>query len=178
MKIVRRWLATMECRLLSSAGLGAGWSLLSPCWRLKILTWLAVIHAVTCRSCAGHLSIGASRGVPLWHSRVPAGDITCELYCSNLISGKPVSQYALYSLIFSPLRSIINREQHKKYPYNQFSHNRQYTECSIVKACTSCINFKVGVSLGHGFVSLLVVLDSIPSKEKCFEAPLLAQHLP
>ena len=39
---------------------------------------------------------------------------------SNLISGKPVSQYALYSLIFSPLRSIINREQHEKYPYNIF----------------------------------------------------------
>jgi len=29
----------------------------------------------------------------------------------------------------------------------------------------SFINFKVGVLLGHGFVSLLVVLDSIPSKE-------------
>ena len=51
----------------------------------------------------------------------------------NLISGKPVSQYALYSLIFSPLRSIVNREQHEKYPYNQSSHNRKYTECSIVK---------------------------------------------
>jgi len=62
MKIVRRWLATMECRLLCSAGLGAGWSSLGPCWRLKILAWLVVIHAVTRRSCAGHLSIGASRG--------------------------------------------------------------------------------------------------------------------
>jgi len=27
------------------------------------------------------------------------------------------------------------------------------------------IDFKVGVSLGHGFVSLLVVLDSVPSEE-------------
>ena len=84
---------------------------------------------------------------------------------SNLISGKLFSQYALYSLIFSPLRSIINREQHKKYPYNQSSHNRKYMECLIVKACASFINFKVGVSLGHCFVSLLVVLESVPSKE-------------
>jgi len=83
---------------------------------------------------------------------------------SNLISGKPVSQYTLYSL-FGPLHSTINREQHEKYPYNQFSHNRKYTECLIVKARTSFIDFKVGVLLGHGFVLLLVVLDSIPSKE-------------
>ena len=48
----------------------------------KILAWLAIIHAVTRRSCAGHVSIGGSRGVPLWHSRVPAGDVTCELYCT------------------------------------------------------------------------------------------------
>ena len=84
---------------------------------------------------------------------------------SNLFSGKPISQYALYSLIFSPLCSVINREQHKNYPYNQSSHNRKYTECSIIKVCASFINFKVGVSLGHGFVLLLVVLNSVPSKE-------------
>ena len=36
-----------------------------------------------------------------------------------LISGKSISRYASYSLIFSPLRSIINREQHEKYLYNQ-----------------------------------------------------------
>jgi len=36
----------------------------------------------------------------------------------------------------------------------------------------------VGVSLGHGFVSLLVVLDSVASEELMFEAPLLVQHLP
>ena len=53
---------------------------------------------------------------------------------SYLISGKPISQYALYSLIFSPSRSIINRKQHEKYPYNQSSHNTKYTECSIVEA--------------------------------------------
>ena len=64
-----------------SAGLGAGWFLWCPCWRLKILVWLGIIHAVTRRSCAGHVSIGASPGVPLWHSRVPEGDLTCELYC-------------------------------------------------------------------------------------------------
>ena len=64
-----------------------------------------------------------------------------------------------------PLRSIINREQHENYPYNQSSHNRKYTECSIVKMRASFIDFKVGVSLGHGFVLLLVVLDSVPSKE-------------
>ena len=78
---MRRWLATMECRLLWSAGLGAGWSLRCSCWWLKVLAWVAIIHAVTRRSCAGHVSIGASQGVPLWHLRVSAGDITCELYC-------------------------------------------------------------------------------------------------
>jgi len=56
---------------------------------------------------------------------------------SNLISGKPVSQYALYSLIFSPLRSVINWEQHEKYPYNQSSHTRKYTEWSIADLSTS-----------------------------------------
>ena len=29
-----------------------------------------------------HVSIGASRGAPLWYSQMPAGDVTCELYCS------------------------------------------------------------------------------------------------
>ena len=42
------------------------------------------------------------------------------------ISGKSVGQYVLYSLIFSPLRSIINGEQHKKYLYNQSSHYGKY----------------------------------------------------
>jgi len=84
---------------------------------------------------------------------------------SNLISGKPVSQYALYSLIFSPLCSVKNREQHEKYPYNQSSHNRKYMECLIIKVRASFIDFKVGVLLGHGFILFLVALDSVPSKE-------------
>ena len=44
-------------------------------------------------------------------------------------------------------------------------YNRKYTECSIVKALASFIYFKVGVSLGHGFVSVLVMLDSVPTKK-------------
>jgi len=82
-----------------------------------------------------------------------------------LISGKPDSQYAFYSLIFSPLRSVINSEQHEKYPYNQSSHSRKYTVYSIVKVHTSFIDFKVGVSLGNGFVLLLIALDSVLSEE-------------
>ena len=82
----------------------------------------------------------------------------------NLWKTRQPVRYALYSLIFSPLCSIINREQHKKYPYNQSSHNRKDTECLMVKARASFIDFKVGVSLGHGFVLLLVALDSIPSR--------------
>ena len=35
------------------------------------------------------------------------------VHAQLLISGKPVSQYTSYSLIFSPLHSIINGEQHK-----------------------------------------------------------------
>jgi len=43
----------------------------------------------------------------------------CFFACAQLIiSGKPVSQYASYSLIFSPLRSVINGEQHERCPYN------------------------------------------------------------
>jgi len=36
-----------------------------------------------------------------------------------IISKKSVSQYALYSLNFSPSHSIINREQHEKYLFIQ-----------------------------------------------------------
>ena len=43
-----------------------------------------------------------------------------------LISGKSNSQYALNSLIFSPLHSVINGEQHEKYRYNQSSHYGKY----------------------------------------------------
>ena len=45
---------------------------------------------------------------------------------NKLFSGKSVSQYASYSLIFSPLRSVINREQHKKHLYNQSSYYGKY----------------------------------------------------
>jgi len=63
---------------------------------------------------------------------------------------------------------VLTILQHEKYPYNQSSHNRKYKECLIVKAHTSFIDFKVGVSLGHGFISLLVVLNSVP---KVWSAP-------
>ena len=39
-----------------------------------------------------------------------------------LISGKSVIQYALYSLIYSPLQNNINREQHEKHLYHQSSY--------------------------------------------------------
>jgi len=56
----------MGCRLLCSAGLSTGWSLRSPCWRVKIIAWLVFIHAVTLRPCTWHVSIVASQGAPLW----------------------------------------------------------------------------------------------------------------
>ena len=43
-----------------------------------------------------------------------------------LISGKSISQYTSYSLIFNPLHSTINRKQHEKHLYNQSSHYRKY----------------------------------------------------
>jgi len=52
----------------------------------KNTAWLVFIQAVTLRPCAWHVSIGASQGAPLWYSRVPAGDVTCELYCILLWS--------------------------------------------------------------------------------------------
>jgi len=45
---------------------------------------------------------------------------------SQIISGKFVSQYASCSLIFNPLRSVINREQHEKHLYNQTSYYGKY----------------------------------------------------
>ena len=67
------------------------------------------------------------------------------------------SMLCIHSFISSPLCSVINREQHEKYPYNQFSHNRKYTQSSIVQTRALFIDFKVGVSFGYGFISLLVV---------------------
>ena len=84
---------------------------------------------------------------------------------------KPISQYTLYSLIFSPLRSVVNGKQHEKYPYNQSSHNRKYTECSIVRAHAS---FKVGMLLGHGSVSLLdvwIYWTAFQAKNNVWSAP-------
>ena len=37
-----------------------------------------------------------------------------------------MSLYASYSLIFSPLRSIIDIEQYENYVYNQSSHYGKY----------------------------------------------------
>ena len=50
-------------------------------------------------------------------------------------------------MMFGPLRSIINGEQHEKYFYNQYSHYRKYGIIFI--ACTSFINLKVDVSLDY-----------------------------
>jgi len=44
---VRRWLATTGCRLLCSVGLGAGWSLRVPCWRVKN-TRVAGVYPCSC----------------------------------------------------------------------------------------------------------------------------------
>ena len=52
------------------------------------------IHAVTPRPCAWHVSIGASQGAPLWYSRVPAGNVTCELYCIIVVQRKETSVIA------------------------------------------------------------------------------------
>ena len=74
-----------------------------------------------------------------------------------LISGKPVSQYASYSLIFSPLHSVINREQHEKYLYNQSSHSGKYGMFDRWSACL-IYQFRVGVSgVLLCFISLLVI---------------------
>ena len=69
----------------------------------------------------------------------------------------PISQYASYSLIFSPLHSIINREQHKKYLYNQSSHSGKYGMFDRWSACL-IYQFRVGVSgVLLCFISLLVI---------------------
>jgi len=77
----------------------------------------------------------------------------------SLISGKPFSQYASCLLIFSPLGSIINQQQHESistiYP--------AIVDNTIVKVHIPLINFyfKVNMSLDHGvsprFVAFLAV---------------------
>ena len=71
-----------------------------------------------------------------------------------LIIRKAVSQYASCSLIFSPVRSIINGEHYEKYLYNQSSHYEKY---GMSDCFCAFINLKVDVSLNHG-VSLHFVL--------------------
>ena len=82
---------------------------------------------------------------------------------------------------FQPiLCSIINRTARKVSLQSilQSSHNRTYTECSIIKAHTSLINFykffffdfKVGVSLGHGFF-FASGCSNMRSKQRTFEVP-------
>jgi len=46
----------------------------------------------------------------------------------RLIIGKPISQYALYSAMFCPLYSNINKEQHEKHLCNPSSHYGKYGE--------------------------------------------------
>ena len=60
------------------------------------------------------------------------------LTCTQLIiSRKFVSQYILYSFIFSPLHNIINREKHEKHLYSQSSHYGKYRMADHQSACPS-----------------------------------------
>ena len=65
------------------------------------------------------------------------------MHTQLIISGKSVSQCTSYSLIFSLLNSIINREQHENHLYNQSNHY----ECLMVNVHTPVIDIKVGMSL-------------------------------
>jgi len=71
--------------------------------------------------------------------------------------GKPFSQYASYSLIFSPLQMENSMESISTIN----AAIMENTQCSIIKTHTPSINLKVGVSLDHGiplrFVSLLAL---------------------
>jgi len=49
---------------------------------------------VLCRECQ-HWGLA---GVPLWHSRVPAGDVTCELYC----------KCPLHKLLSGPIEKVVS----------------------------------------------------------------------
>ena len=48
----------------------------------------------------------------------------------RLIIGKPISQYASYSVMFCPLHSNIGKEQHEKHLCNPSSHYGKYGEYS------------------------------------------------
>jgi len=58
----------------------------------------------------------------------------------------PLASNTSHSLFFSPLRSVINREQHENHLNNQTSHCKKYG-MPIIKAHTLVIDIKVGVSL-------------------------------
>jgi len=88
-----------------------------------------------------------------------------------LISGKPVSQYASYSLIFSPLCSFINVEQHKKYLYTINPAITENTECSIVTARTSFIDLEWVYRCITSFVLLLAVRTCWTAKNNARSTP-------
>jgi len=68
-----------------------------------------------------------------------------------LLSGKTFSQYALYSLIFSPLLgSVIKGEQHEKYLYDLSSHYRKYRMLDPWGTRPSLLILKLGVPLDRG----------------------------
>ena len=92
-----------------------------------------------------------------------------------LISGKPISQYASYSLIFSPLRSVIyiNGEQHDKHLYNQSSNYSL-----IVKAHASFINLKVGVTLDCNVSLRFVLLPALRILWAAFQAKNNVRNAP
>ena len=89
------------------------------------------------------------------------------LACTPLInSGKSISQYASYSLIFNPLHSVINREQLKRISTINPAITK-IMKCWIVEVCASVIDLKVGVLLGHhtSFQANLNTFSNIPSKK-------------
>ena len=62
------------------------------------------------------------------------------------ISGESVSQYTSYSLNFSPLRSVVNRENNTKSISSIKPAITENMECMIVKVHAPVIDIKVGVS--------------------------------
>ena len=97
-----------------------------------------------------------------------------------IISEKSVSQYTSYSLILSPLHSIINREQHEKHLYNKSSHYEKM-EWSIIKVRTSDIDVKVDVwcitTLCFTFNSLNFLLIFVPASTEAITCIPPNHHL-
>ena len=97
-----------------------------------------------------------------------------------LIIGKSVSQYASYSLIYSPLHSVINENSMKSISTINPAITEN-TECLIIEACTLVINLKVGVSLYHGVSLPFVLLPALGILWVTFQAKnnvKRALHLP